>query len=160
MSSATNPSQTAIGEIGAVDERILNRQRELSTLQEQELHAEALRVLRYELDLPADERRRRVIGRLRAWLQMGPAEARRVATAFEAVVNELGLEDRHTVRETEEDAVMDGLSYREFEQLANVKPSLQKWREPFWQDSSLPVGGLPGSFAAALAWAGMTGTEY
>lgn len=52
---------------------------------------------------------------------------------------------------------MDGLSYREFERLAAFMPSLQKWRASFWQDASFPAGGLAGSFAAALAWAGMGG---
>lgn len=159
MSSATYAPLAVTGEIGAVDERILDKQQELAALPEVELHTEVLRALRYELDLPADERRRRVISRLRAWLQLDPIEARRVASAFEAALESLDPSERHSVRETEEDAVMDGLSYREFERLANVMPSLQKWREPFWQDSSLPAGGLPASFAAALAWAGMNGSE-
>ena len=160
MSSATFDSLPIAGEVGTVDERVLSRHRELSELPEIELGQEALRLLRYELDLPADERRRRVIARLRAWLQLDLPSARRIADAFEAALAQLEPDERHMLRETEEDAVMDGLSYREFERLAAFMPSLQKWREPFWQDASLPAGGLPGSFAAALAWAGMYNEVY
>ena len=157
MSSATFAALPVSGEIGIVDEKVLNKYRELAQLPELELQQEAARTLRYELDLPADERRRQVIGRLRAWLKLEAQAGRRLAIAFENALEQLEPDERHTIRETEEEAVMDGLSYREFERLAVFMPSLQKWREPFWQDAALPAGGLPGSFAAALAWAGMNG---
>jgi hypothetical protein len=145
------------GEIGAVDERVLNRHRELAALPELQLHAEAVKVLRYELDLPADERRGRVISRLRAWLLLETTEARRIATVFGGAIDDLEPEERETVRETEEDAVMDGLSYYEFQRLRKVMPSLRKWDVPAWQTDPAGVFGIPGSLAAALAWAGIHG---
>lgn len=157
MSPATFASQTNVGEIGAVDEKLLARHRELAQLAEHRLYEEAIKTLRYELDLPADERRRRVIGRLRAWLTLDVADARRVANAFDAALGQLEPEERHTARETEEDAVMDGLSYREFERLARFMPSLQHWQDTIWTQLAPSKGGLSGSLAAALAVAGMTG---
>ena len=129
MSSATFASRTSVGEIGAVDEKLLSRQRQLVQLPELRLHEEATRTLRYELDLPADERRR----------------------------DQLEPEERHTIRETEEDAVMDGLSYREFERLAGFVPGLQHWQDAIWTQLVPPKTGVAGSFAAALAMAGMAG---
>ena len=157
MSSATYASPITVGEIGAVDEKVLNRQRQLAELPEVDLYREALKALRYELDLPADERRRHVIGRLRAWLALNAQDARRIAVAFEAVLDELEPEERHVIRESEEDAVMDGLSYREFERLAAFKPSLQHWQDSLWSQFGPDRTGMPGSFAAALAIAGMAG---
>ena len=156
MSSATYASLTSAGETGAVDERVLSKHRWLVQLPEPELQQGVIKALRYELDLPGDERRRRVIGRLRAWLQLDTHDARRIAVAFEAAMENFEPEERHTIRETEEDAVMDGLSYREFERLTAFMPSLQKWKLPAWQDFTT-ASGLPGSFAAALALAGTHG---
>lgn len=155
MSSATFASQTLVGEIGTVDEQLLSKHRRFARLPETSLHQAALQALRYELDLPADERRRRVIARLRAWLMLEPADARRVAGAFHAAVDELDTDERHAIRETEEDAVMDGVSYREFERLAGIMPSLQHWQDRLWTQLSPVRSGVPGSFAAALALAGM-----
>jgi hypothetical protein len=156
MQSATYGSLTLNAEIGAVDERVLNKQCALASLPEVELQQEALSGLRYELDLPSDERRRRVISRLRAWLQLDAQAARRLAVAYEGALEFLDAEERHSARETEEDAIMDGLSYREFERLATFMPSLQQW-EPSWRIDNYGGRGLPGSFAAALALAGMNG---
>ena len=157
MSSATFASRTSVGEIGAVDEKLLSRQRQLVQLPELRLHEEATRTLRYELDLPADQRRRHVIGRLRAWLTLDMPDAKRIATAFDTALDQLEPEERHTIRETEEDAVMDGLSYREFERLAGFVPGLQHWQDAIWTQLVPPKTGVAGSFAAALAMAGMAG---
>ncbi len=157
MSSTTFASPVIAGEIGTVDESVLIRHRALAALPEPQLHIEALKALRYELDLPADERRRRVIGRLRAWLLLETSQARRIAAAFDAALDELEPEERHAVRETEEDAVMDGLSYREFERLRAVMPSLRQWDAPLWQSAAFGGSGIPGSLAAALAMAGTFG---
>lgn len=156
MSSATYGSLALSPEIGAVDERVLNKQWALASLPEIELQHEALNGLRYELDLPSDERRRRVVSRLRSWLQLDARDARRIAVAYENALDFLTAEERHLVRETEEDAIMDGLSYREFERLAAFMPSLQQW-EPSWRIDSFQGRGLSGSLAAALALAGMNG---
>ena len=94
MSSATFASRTSVGEIGAVDEKLLSRQRQLVQLPELRLHEEATRTLRYELDLPADERRRHVIGRLRAWLTLDMPDAKRIATAFDTALDQLEVTRR------------------------------------------------------------------
>jgi hypothetical protein len=122
-----------------------------------QLMAEAKKALHYELDLPADERRRRVINRLRSWLLLEAADARRIATAFDAALDEMEPEERQILRDTEEDAVMDGLSYHEFQRLSKVMPSLRKWDVPAWQTDASRRSGIPGSLAAALAWAGVHG---
>jgi hypothetical protein len=156
MSSASFASQTLVGEIGIVDEGLLRKQQELAALPEIRLRDEAIKALHYELDLPADERRRCVIGRLRAWLTLETRDARRIANAFADALEGLTPEERHTIRETEEDAVMDGLSYREFERLTGIVPSLQHWQDQIWTQLAPARSGVPGSFAAALALAGMT----
>ena len=158
MSSATFASQTSVGEIGTVDERQIARQRLLLGLPDAALLGEIGRILRYELDLPADERRRAVIGRLRAWLAMDVKDARHIANAFDVALSHLEPADRHTIRETEEDAIMDGLSYREFERLTGFMPSLQHWQDSVWTElNHAAVSGVPNSLAAALAMAGQTG---
>ena len=156
MSSASFTSQTVVGEIGIVDEGLLSKQRAMAVLPEPELRDAALRALRYELDLPPDDRRRRIIGRLRAWLLLDTPDARRIANAFSDALATLTPEERHTIRETEEDAVMDGLSYREFERLTAIVPSLQHWQDRLWTQVAPARTGVPGSFAAALALAGLT----
>lgn len=152
MSSATFASQTYVGETGIVDERLLSKQRELASLPDARLQHEVTKALRLELDLPADQRRRHVMGRLRSWLILEPEDARRISETFARALNDFEPEERHTIREAEEDAIMDGLSYREFERLAAVMPSLCHWQVPFWDE--LPRGAIPNSVAAALALAG------
>jgi len=122
-------------------------------LPDRQLQDQALRALRYELDLPADMRRREVLKRLRAWLLLDPSEASRLARAFDDAGSRLDDAERELVRETEEDAVMDGLSFREFERLAGFMPSLAKWRTASLR-AGLPRSGIPASLAAALALAG------
>jgi len=104
----------------------------------------ALGRLRYELDLPANERRRHVIDRLRSWLDLDREDARSVAAAFEVCKRQLDPEEQKESEATEEDAVMDGLSYAEFQSLAEFVPSLQKWQ------AQLPVEAEPKGFLSSL----------
>jgi hypothetical protein len=134
---------------GAVDERVLSRHRKLAELPESRLEQDALQALRYELDLPPDERRRRTVDRLRAWLLLDRSCARRLAEAFGRALTLLEPSEREALAETEEDAVLDGLAFREFRDLATFVPSLSKWRS--FAESEPHMGPLPPSLAAALA---------
>ena len=134
---------------GAVDERVLSRHRKLAELSEPRLEQDALQTLRYELDLPPDERRRRTLDRLRAWLLLDRPSASRLAGAFARASALLEPSERETLAETEDAAVLDGLSFREFRDLATFVPSLKKW--PPFAEGEAPMGPLPPSLAAALA---------
>ena len=122
----------------------------LSDLPVELMLPEALKLLRYELDLPVFERRRHVVERMRSWLQLSPAEARRLAAGFADAAAVLDPAEREELRQTEEDAVMDGLSYAEFRRLAAFVPSLGRWRS---RVASLEETdrSRPGCLAAALA---------
>jgi hypothetical protein len=154
MPSATHASQNFEGEVGTVDEKVLTRYKRLDGLPEAELLHEAFRTLRYELDLPSDLRRRHVIERLRAWLLLEPEHAAAVARAFADASERLDASERELLAETEENAVLDGLSYREFQRLAAFVPSLEKWNAASSPDPLSGDAGMPASLAAALILAG------
>jgi hypothetical protein len=135
---------------GAVDERVLSRHQKLAQLPDATLEQDALQALRYELDLPPDERRRRTLDRLRAWLLLDRPSARRLAEAFAGASARLDASEQETLAETEEDAVLDGLAFREFQELASFVPSLAQWRS--FADRAPDLGPLPPSLAAALAF--------
>jgi hypothetical protein len=116
-------------DVGAIAESIVVRHRELACLSTERLAFEALKILRTELDLAADDQRRRVIERLRAWLLLDRGDARRLALGFEEAAEQLEASEREAIQRAEEDAVMDGLSYLEFHRLAEVVPSLRRLRE-------------------------------
>src|SRR5690606_4770379 len=102
MATAGYASPSGASEVGAVDERVLARHRQLASLPDRQLQDQALRALRYELDLPADMRRREVLKRLRAWLLLDPSEASRLARAFDDAGSRLDDAERELVRETED----------------------------------------------------------
>jgi hypothetical protein len=135
---------------GAVDERVLSRHRKLAQTPEARLEQDVLQALRYELDLPPDERRRRTLDRFRAWLLLDRPSARRLAGAFARASACLEPSEQQTLTETEEDAVLDGLSFAEFRELCGFVPSLAKWR--LVTEGELLPGPLPASLAAALAF--------
>ena len=139
---------------GAVDERVLSRHRKLAQSPEARLEQDALQALRYELDLPPDERRRRTLDRFRAWLLLDRSSARRLAGAFDRASASLEPSERQTLAETEEDAVLDGLAFTEFRELCRFVPSLAQWRSVAEEEPR--AGPLPASLAAALAFSGAT----
>ena len=116
-------------EVGVVPESGVARHRELARLSTEPLVFEAVKILRAELDLAADDQRRRVIERLRAWLLLDRTVARRLALGFEDAAAQLEDSEREAIQQAEEDAVMDGLSYLEFQRLAEVVPSLRRLRD-------------------------------
>ena len=134
---------------GAVDERVLSRHQKLATLPDATLEQDAIQAIRYELDLPPDERRRRALDRFRAWLLLDRPSACRLAEAFARVSARFDASEQETLAETEEDAVLDGLAFREFQEVASFVPSLAKWRS--FADRAPDLGPLPRSLAAALA---------
>ena len=111
---------------------------------------EAIRILRYELDLPAYDRRREAVRRLRAWLQLPPTAANRLAVAFDEAAKSLDPVEREELRQTEQEAVMDGLSYAEFRRLADIVPSLRDWRTRI-EALEMTQSNRPGCLATALA---------
>ena len=135
---------------GAVDERVLSRHQKLAMTPDATLEQDALRAIRYELDLPPDERRRRTLDRFRAWLLLDRPSARRLAEAFARASALLDASEHETLAETEEDAVLDGLAFREFQDLASFVPSLAKWRS--FAAGAPELGPLSPSLAAALAF--------
>ncbi len=135
---------------GAVDERVLSRHQKLARMPDASLEQEALQALRYELDLPPDERRRRTLDRFRAWLLLDRPSACRLAEAFARASARLDAAEQESLSETEEDAVLDGLAFREFHELTSFVPSLARWRS--FADRAPDLGPLPPSLAAALAF--------
>src|SRR4051794_5763628 len=107
----TTPLGVSRGEPGS-------QSKALAGLPPEALLAEALRIIRYELDLPGYERRRHILHRLRGWLEMDHSQARRLAVAFEDCRSVLEATEQDELAAAEEDAVMDGLSYFEFQELA------------------------------------------
>src|SRR5581483_10595778 len=98
-----------------------------------------------EYDLPADERRRAVVARLRAWLEIGE-RARRLVDCYEKASASLPVHVERARLEAERDAVMNGLSYAEFLRLAEIVPWLRTWGGAF-------EGGLPPATDRTLATA-------
>jgi hypothetical protein len=126
---------------------------DIAGLERDELIEAATRRLYFELDLPATERRRRVIERLRNWLELDPESARPIAEAFAAAAAKLDQPDRDEIARAEEDAVMDGLGYAEFRRLAQFVPSLKKWLTTTEPEEAQSKQGFLACLAAALATA-------
>nr|AQQ74570.1 hypothetical protein [uncultured bacterium] len=116
---------------------------------------DALRTIRYELDIPGDARRKHIIQRLRSWLDVSPDEARDAVNAFAAARRRLDASELEWLDESEESAVMDGLCYREFLRLSGLVPWLRYRARQTMPPSKSPAR-LP-SLAAALTWAGKGG---
>jgi hypothetical protein len=85
---------------------------------------EALRRARYELDLPLDERRRKIAQRLRSWLALPAEEARPLVSAVKDAYRELELSERLELIDTEHDATVKGLTFVEAKRIAELVPWL------------------------------------
>jgi hypothetical protein len=88
------------------------------------MRADALRTARYELDLPLDERRRKVAKRLRSWMALRGEEARPLVAAVKAAYRELDLAERLELIDTEHDAALKGLTFAEAQRIAQLVPWL------------------------------------
>jgi hypothetical protein len=122
----------------------------MAQLPEEALYSEVLRGLHYELDLPEDDRRRAVLERLRAWLQIENPAARRVAAAYDRAVSSLLDEEaRAEIERSEEDAAMDGLNFTEFKDLARIMPSMARLEQKLPRESDETA--FFASLAAAMA---------
>jgi hypothetical protein len=107
------------------------------------------RHIQAEYDLPADERRRAVAGRLRAWLRLGE-RAHRLVACYEKASAALPFHVERARLEAERDAVMNGLSYAEFRRLAEVVPWLRTWDGSFESEYAGPATDRTLATAAAL----------
>src|SRR3954471_11971795 len=76
------------------DESLVERYKRLTQAGIDKMRDEALRTARYELDLPLDERRRKVARRLRSWLALRSEEARPLVSAVRDAYRELELSER------------------------------------------------------------------
>ena len=118
------------------------------------LAEEVRRLLNIELDLPPNDRRRRVIRRFQAWLQLEDSGLPRIAEAFHQATIELTPEERELIEDTEHTALLDGLSYTDFLRLADSMSYIrQRWPESQRGDAART---LPNSLAMALAVANMS----
>lgn len=106
------------------DERLVERYRRLTRAGAREMRSEALRTARYELDLPLDERRRKVTARLRSWLALRSEESRPLIAAVKDAYRELDLAERLELIDTEHDAALKGLTFAEAQRVAELVPWL------------------------------------
>ena len=106
------------------DEQLVQRYRRLTESGANTMRSEALRTARYELDLPLDERRRKVSQRLRSWLALRSEEARPLVAAFKDAYRELDLAERLDLIDTEHDAALKGLTFAEGQRIAELVPWL------------------------------------
>ena len=150
----TTTSFASLPSTGVSDSNREEKYKQLADLPTEQLLAEAVRILRYELDLSGYERRRHVLDRLHTWLEMDSEKARRLAIVFDDCAAGLETSERDDIDATTEDAVMDGLSYAEFQRLAELMPSLGKWRQSI--PESIATGSFGSSLAAVLALAATT----
>jgi hypothetical protein len=102
----------------------VERYRQVSQAGLDAMRLHALRTARYELDLPLDQRRRRVAQRLRAWLALRAEEARPLVTATGSAYRELDLEERLELIDIEHDAAQHSLTYAEAQYIAELVPWL------------------------------------
>jgi hypothetical protein len=136
--------------------QLRSRYQQFSRLDEEHRALEALRSLHYELDIPADDRRRRVIERLRGWASLDKAAATRVASSFEAAKSLLPHDDQLEIERVEQEVALDGLSCAEFLVLAGFVPALDKLRQQLPADApseAKPARGFLPSLVAAMAMA-------
>ncbi|HXH22269.1 MAG TPA: hypothetical protein VNN10_09575 [Dehalococcoidia bacterium] len=116
-------------------------------LPDERLREALRRQIEAEYELPTHERRRAVVGRLRAWLRLGE-RAHRLVAAYEAATASLPRRYEVARLEAERDAIMNELSRSEFEALRRVLPWLRTWSTdlgeepgPSETDRTLALGG-------------------
>jgi len=103
--------------------------------------------MRYQLDLPVEESQRELIQSLRAWLALDRDEARAVTAAFDRALDRLLPEEREDVVAMVRDAIYNGLSFYEFERLAEFWPTVRPWRASL----SAPSTHAPNPYALIAA---------
>jgi hypothetical protein len=128
------------------DEHLVDRYRRLTQAGSDAMRAEALRTARYELDLPLDERHRKVARRLRSWLALRGEEARPLVAAVKDAYRELDLSERLELIDTEHDAAVKGLTFAEAQGIAEIVPWLA---DCALKTSSRQVAPFATSFLAA-----------
>jgi hypothetical protein len=128
------------------DERLVERYRRLTQSGADVMRDDALRVARYELDLPFDERRRKVAQRLRSWLALRFEEARPLVSAVKQAYRQLDLAERLELIDTEHDAALKGLTYVEAQRIAELVPWLG---DCTLKTATRPSAASPLSFIAA-----------
>jgi hypothetical protein len=106
------------------DQRLVERYRRLATGGAQQMRHEALRTARYELDLPLEERRRKITQRLRSWLSLSAEESKTLVRAVKDAYRGLELSERLDLIDTEHDAVLKGLTFAEAQRIAGLVPWL------------------------------------
>ena len=106
------------------DQRLVDRYRRLATSGAQQMRDEALRTARYELDLPLDERRRKITQRLRSWLALSAEESKTLVSAVKDAYRALELSERLDLIDTEHDAALKGLTFAEAQRIARLVPWL------------------------------------
>jgi hypothetical protein len=106
------------------DERLVDRYKRMTLAGTGTMRDEALRTARYELDLPFDERRRRVAQRLRAWLALTSEEARPLMLAVKEAYRQLDIAERLDLIDLEHDAALKGLTFAEAQRIAEIVPWL------------------------------------
>jgi len=125
MSSNVFPAP-ASSTIPKTSDTLLARYKRQLRLGPDQLREASLRRIHYELDLPADERQRAILDRLRAWLALEPKEARSLAVSFKDALRLISADEKNELDESQRDAVYNALTFVEFEQLAGLVPSLNK----------------------------------
>jgi hypothetical protein len=147
MSSPTLASGLAAPVLAA--DQLSSRFKSLAQLAHPELTREVHRLVAIELDLPEDARRRRIIRRFQAWLELKGNDLARVADVFHQAVTTLSTDDQELIEDAERNALLDGLSYADFRRLADsISYIRQWWPELQAQEVSATK---PSSLAMALA---------
>lgn len=101
------------------------RYAELLYLPTDDLRRRAVEELRAEATLPADERRAVARARLAAWLELDGEDTRILARIYDEAARSLPQAEMEAWLEAERDAVLHGLSFREFTRLADMVPWLR-----------------------------------
>ena len=128
------------------DEHLVQRYKRLTQAGSDAMRDEALRTARYELDLPLDERRRKVARRLRSWLALRAEEARPLVSAVKDAYRDLELSERLELIDTEHDAAVKGLTFAEAQRVAELVPWLA---DCALKTSARPMAASALSFIAA-----------
>jgi len=128
------------------DERLVERYKRLTRAGLDTMRDEALRTARYELDLPLDERRRKVAQRLRSWLALPSEEARPLVSAVKDAYRQLDLSERLDLMDAEHDAALKGLTFAEAQRIAKLVPWLA---DCTWKTPARPLAEPAMSFLAA-----------
>lgn len=98
--------------------------RNLLALPPADLAVRARQELLAEMRLPDEQRREVVYRRLTAWLDLDKEDAHILARAYDGAAAELPEELQRRRLEAERDAILNGLSFTDFQRLARLLPWL------------------------------------